>query len=234
MRLYLIRHADPDYPNNTITPAGHREAAALGERLKTAGLTHLYSSPLIRAIHTMEYTAKTTGLSHQIEEWTAELHDCTVELPGGLRWMVWDTHGEIIREKSPYHTHDDWHTRDPFTHPMYRETFARIGKESDAFFARHGYVREGGRYRIVRSNTDRIAMFCHGGFGLWWLAHLLEIPLPLMWSGFWLPPTSVTTVLFDERSTTWAVPRAIGVADLSHLHAAGIEQSYHGLKANRD
>ncbi len=21
MRLYIIRHADPDYPNNTITPA---------------------------------------------------------------------------------------------------------------------------------------------------------------------------------------------------------------------
>lgn len=29
MRLYIIRHADPDYPNNTITPEGHLEAQAL-------------------------------------------------------------------------------------------------------------------------------------------------------------------------------------------------------------
>lgn len=31
MRLYIIRHADPDYPNNTITPAGHLEAKARGD-----------------------------------------------------------------------------------------------------------------------------------------------------------------------------------------------------------
>ena len=24
MRLYIIRHADPDYKNHTLTPAGHR------------------------------------------------------------------------------------------------------------------------------------------------------------------------------------------------------------------
>ncbi|MEC9258269.1 MAG: histidine phosphatase family protein, partial [Candidatus Poribacteria bacterium] len=28
MRLYIIRHADPDYPNRTITEKGHLEAQA--------------------------------------------------------------------------------------------------------------------------------------------------------------------------------------------------------------
>jgi probable phosphoglycerate mutase len=109
-----------------------------------------------------------------------------------------------------------------------------VGRESDAFLARHGYVREGGRYRIERPNRDRLAIFCHGGFGLWWLSHLLEIPLPLIFSGFFLPPTSVTTVLMDERSSNWAVPRCLGVGDVSHLYAAGLPVSNSGVKANCD
>lgn len=33
MRLYLIRHSDPEYPNNTITKFGHKKAEALAVRL---------------------------------------------------------------------------------------------------------------------------------------------------------------------------------------------------------
>jgi hypothetical protein len=77
-------------------------------------------------------------------------------------------------------------------------------------------------------------VFCHGGFGLTWLAHLLALPLPLVWSGFWLPPSSVTTMLFDERSPEWAVPRCIGLGDVSHLYAAGLQVQARGIMANFD
>jgi probable phosphoglycerate mutase len=77
-------------------------------------------------------------------------------------------------------------------------------------------------------------MFCHGGFGLMWLAHLLEIPFPLVWAGFWLPPSSVTTVLFEERSSAWSVPRCIGLGDVAHLYAAGLPVSPAGIMANFD
>ena len=33
MKILLIRHAEPDYPNHTITAPGHLEAQALAERL---------------------------------------------------------------------------------------------------------------------------------------------------------------------------------------------------------
>jgi hypothetical protein len=77
-------------------------------------------------------------------------------------------------------------------------------------------------------------VFCHGGFGLTWLAHLLALLLPLVWSGFWLPPSSVTTMLFDERSPEWAVPRCIGLGDVSHLYAAGLQVQARGIMANFD
>ena len=94
--------------------------------------------------------------------------------------------------------------------------------KSDAFLSRHGYVREGGKYRLVKKSKDVIAVFCHGGFGLTWLAHLLDIPLVVVWASFWLAPSSVTTILFEEKSADYAVPRALAVSDCSHLLAAGL------------
>jgi hypothetical protein len=67
-----------------------------------------------------------------------------------------------------------------------------------------------------------------------WLAHLLDLPLTLVWSGFWLAPSSVTTILFDERSTVWATPRCLGVGDVSHLYAAGLPVQPAGITANVD
>ena len=233
MRLYIIRHADPDYANDTITPAGHLEAQAVGRRLAKAGLTHLYCSPLGRAKHTCHYTQQVTGLIPVTLDWTAELHCPVVVEPWG-RLAVWDTPGEIIRESIPLPTRENWYEMPVFAEELYRESFEKVQRGSDALLAAHGYVREGGRYRIGTPSRDQVAVFCHGGLGLWWLAHLLEIPLPLVWSSFWLPPSSVTTILMDERSTTWAVPRAIGVGDLGHLYAEKLPVSRAGCKANFD
>ena len=232
MRLYIVRHAEPDYSIDSLTPAGHLEAKALAGRMVKIAPTHVYSSPVQRARHTCQYTAEALGVTPVVEEWTAELHECREVYGEWGRLCIWDCPGELIRAKQPMPTAENWHEMPEFARPLHRETFDFVRASSDAFLARHGYVREDGRYRIVKPNQDRIAMFCHGGFGLWWLAHLLEIPLPLVFSGFFLPPSSVTTVLFDERSTQWAVPRCVGVGDVSHLYAAGLPVSRSGIKAN--
>ena len=142
--------------------------------------------------------------------------------------------GEVIREREGFAAHDRWHGRPPFADPIFRERWAILQRNSDAFIARHGYERDGGRYRVVRSNRETLAIFCHGGFGLTWLAHLLHLPVPLVWSGFWLPPSSVTTILFDERSSHWAVPRCIGLGDIGHLYEAGLAVQAAGIQANFD
>jgi broad specificity phosphatase PhoE len=235
MRIFLIRHADPDYPNDNITPAGHLEAAALAQRMKKLGLDRIYVSPLGRAIATMRYTADLLRMSHTVQPWTAELSQCRLTLEPWGKQCVWDTPGELIREHEPMVSREDWHRHALFRdHPLFLETFQHLQKSSDAFLAQLGYERIGGRYRIVRPNREKIALFCHGGFGLWWLAHLLEIPLPLMWAGFHLPPSSVTTILFDERSDQWATPRCTAVGDTSHLYGAGLPVQPAGIKANRE
>jgi probable phosphoglycerate mutase len=233
MRLYLIRHADPDYPNKTITAAGHLEAQALTRRLAAHGLDHIYSSPLPRAMTTAQYTAELLRMPVEVEEWTQEL-GWTIEQPPHGVIAAWNLPGELIRAQEPYPTHATWHQLPYLENLALREKFEAIKNNGDRFLERHGYKREGGCYRCVQPNRDKIAVFCHGGLGLAWLAHLLEIPLPLAWSGFWLAPSSVTTVLFEERSAEYAVPRCIGVGDVSHLYAAGLPIQPRGILANFD
>ncbi len=95
--------------------------------------------------------------------------------------------------------------------------------------AAFGYVREGDRWRIERRSDARIAIVAHNGTVLLFLAHLLAIPLPLAWCGFYAWPASLTAFHFEEQSSTWAVPRALYVADTSHLSAAGLEPQPRGM-----
>jgi probable phosphoglycerate mutase len=229
MRIYLIRHAEPDYPNHTITARGHEEAKALAAYLKTIGLDRIYSSPVNRAMHTMKYTAELMGMEPTIEPWTQELSGWGKVEFAGENIVVWNNPGERVRSIVPPIDRESWKQAEPYR--ALTEKFAEIQANSDEFLSRLGYVREGGKYRIVRRNREKIALFCHLGFGLVWLAHLLELPFPLMWSGFWLPPSSITTILMEERSAEWAVPRVLGMGAVTHLHAAGQKVSSAGLLA---
>ena len=233
MRLYIIRHADPDYDNDTITEAGHREAEALAERLRQEGINHIYCSPLNRAIHTMQYTSELLGIRPVIVPWLTELNGWHVESAPGIMTPSWDVHGESIRAEQ-YNANEKWDNRAPFKGYGLYAKWEAIRRGSDEFMESIGYEREKGIYRIVSPNTDRIAVFCHHGLGTTWLAHLLELPLPLVWSGFWMAPSSVTTVLMDERSTRYAVPRCLGFGDVSHLYHSRLPVSPQGIKANYD
>jgi hypothetical protein len=168
----------------------------------------------------------------EIEPWTTELDWSTGGQGSAGSQAVWDYPGEVFRGGSDYPSYENWHQTPPVHEDQLAERFARLVKASDEFLMRLGYAREGRRYRCIAPTDDRIAMFCHGGFGLTWLAHLLEIPVQTMWSGFWLPPSSVTMVLMEQQSSDWAVPRCVGMGDTSHLYAAGLPIQPRGIYAH--
>ena len=49
MRLLIVRHADPDYSIDSLTPAGWEEAKLLADRLASVLVAAYYVSPLGRA-----------------------------------------------------------------------------------------------------------------------------------------------------------------------------------------
>lgn len=232
MRLYLIRHGDPDYENDCLTEKGHKEARALAKRLAAHGLDRIYVSPQRRAKETMLYTAELLGMEYQVELWTRELWpEFAIESPWG-RIMTMDIPGEYFREKDEMPGCESWRQDQYLHNETIARTYDHISRQSDAFFKALGYERAGRRYRILSANTEQVAVFCHAGFGLTWLSQLLELPMSSVYSGFWLAPTSVTTILFEERSKEWAVPKCIGLGDVSHLYEAGLPVSFRGLYAN--
>jgi phosphohistidine phosphatase len=70
VQVFLIRHAEAvdetielRDPHRHLTPHGRAQARALGERLRwhDCGPTHLYASPLVRALQTAELVANVIG-----------------------------------------------------------------------------------------------------------------------------------------------------------------------------
>jgi broad specificity phosphatase PhoE len=228
MHLYIIRHADPYYGHDTLTPQGLQEAKALAERLATHGVDYIYTSDAVRAILTARPTADILGLSYQILPWLLEPGHLRIEQQGRI-YSLWDTFGETVRAETPLPTQYDWFTRFPFDDPEVIQMWQTFREQCNSLIAQHGYVCHEGRYAIRHANRDRIALFCHNGTVLLLLAHLLELPLSLVWCGFYSWPSSVTTIYFEEHSKEWAVPRALGVADVSHLYAAGLRPQPRGM-----
>jgi len=77
-RIFLIRHATPDWerrdipyhlpPGPPLTAQGLIEASALGEFLRHHNISHMFSSPLERCQHTTAISSSVTSASYQIDE----------------------------------------------------------------------------------------------------------------------------------------------------------------------
>lgn len=244
MRFFIIRHGDPDYLADNLTPRGKKEAALLAERLKQEGISRIVCSPLGRAQATAAPTAELLGIEPETLEWLHE-YPTWVEPP-------YVEHGVCAWELLPHYWSkfpdcrdlDAWPESEPYrSMPDNRAVFDRVRKGADALLREEGFTREGTVYRMTEeaaARTDAVAVFCHMGLGLLLLSHLLSIPAPMMWHNFFLAPSSVSTVLMEthnNRSYNTArdicIPRALAIGECSHLYAGGESPASVGISMDR-
>ncbi|MBQ8689321.1 MAG: histidine phosphatase family protein [Clostridia bacterium] len=230
MLFYYVRHGDPIYDPDSLTPLGERQAEALSRRFALHGLDEIYASTSNRAILTATPTSEVLKKKITLLDWANEGHawnELTVKTPEGKRWLF---HRAEIKEL--FHTPEivklgfEWYTHPAFAEYNYKAGLERIQKESDAFFEAHGYKHEGGgKYKVVEKNSKRIALFAHQGFGLAFLSCLLAIPYPQFCSHFDLGHTSMTAILFEEENG-YAYPRVISYSNDSHIYREGLPTKY--------
>ena len=234
MLLYVIRHAEPTYDPDELTPLGKRQAEALARRLAVNGLDEIYTSPLNRARQTAEPTCELLHKTPTVLEWTSEQHAfdrLSVPDPrheGWRKWAIYQPRTEFLTPEN-LALGDEWYKAPQLAGTRAKECWEYIGRESDAFLERLGYKHENGCYTCAAHNEKRVAVFCHHGFGTTWLAYLLGISPIVFWSTFDIGHSGVTVLQFAPESNGKCLPGVKMLSDLSHVYGDGLPMKYNGM-----
>ena len=232
MLLFYIRHGDPVYNPDSLTPLGKRQAEAVAHRLARYGVDRIYSSTSVRARETAQPAYRILKKEPELLDFCHENHawaDLALEDENGhYRWAM-----DIPRFKKVFSSPEMLKLGNRWTeHPVCTGTriaqgIERIERESDAWLASLGYEhdRNLGLYRTINPNNDRIALFAHQGFGLAFLSCVLDIPYPLMCTRFDMSHTGMTVIEF-QQTEDFCLPRVLSLANDSHLYQDGLPTKY--------
>ena len=228
MRLLLIRHGDPDYEHDDLTPAGKREAELLAARLGAETVNEYYVSPLGRAKATAAPTLRRTGREAVCFDW---LREFSIPVPrpdkmGELSRVPWDWLPQDWLSDSRLLDPFLWKENEVMRAGNTGEAYDAVTAAFDMLLAEHGYQREGLVYRAVSPNTETLAFFCHFGLSCLLLSHLMNCSPMVLWQGLCMAPSSVTTVYTEERRPGIASFRASAVGDISHLSMHGVKPAF--------
>lgn len=219
MKILIIRHGDPDYTIDSLTEKGWKEAAYLSERISKLDLSAIYVSPLGRAKDTASLTLQKMNRTATEQEWLKEFPpqiyrpDC----PDEPR-ICWDWLPQDWTTLENHYDKNTWSDTAALQAGHVREEYDRVTRHFDEVLAKHGYVRDGQIYRVEKANNDTIAFFCHFGLECVLISHLLGISPMILWHGFCAAPTSVTTIVSEERRKGQALFRVTSFGDISHLY----------------
>lgn len=226
MKLLIIRHGDPDYSIDSLTEKGWREAECLAERLSKLDIKAFYVSPLGRARDTASLTLKKMNREAVECPWLREFAAKIIRPDRGYESISWDWLPQDWTAEEKYYDKDKWGATAVMQAGGVRKEYDWVTACFDELLASYGYVREKNYYRVEKANTDTIVFFCHFGVEAVLVSHLLNVSPMTVWHGFCAAPTSVTTVITEERRRGIASFRINGFADISHLYAAGEEPAF--------
>ncbi|HAS56433.1 MAG TPA: histidine phosphatase family protein [Firmicutes bacterium] len=227
MRLLIIRHADPDYSLDSLTPLGFKQATALGKYLKNIKIDKAFVSPLGRALKTAELGLKEKNMKATILPWLREF-DASIDNPNGKHYC-WDWPIDIWSKDPSFYSIDTW-----TNNPIMKESsdLKELLKERidglDSLLKEFGYVRDIRNYKVIKQSHDTVALFCHFGVGCVLLSHLINCSPMVLWHGFIATPSSITVINTEERKNGLASWRISRFGDISHLEKENIEESFAG------
>ena len=229
MKILFVRHGEPDYVHDSLTARGDREAELLADMLCRVDADAWYCSPLGRAVRTASFTMKRLGKEAEILPWLQEFRGrCVKPNIPGKESICWDWLPQDWTRQKLFYDRDRWLDAPEFDGTNVRAEHEMVVAGLDALLARHGYERDGELYRAVGPNNGTIVLFCHFAVTSVMLGHLLGISPLVLFQGLMAAPTSVTTVVTEERKQGIAAFRMLSFGSVQHLYAAGENPSFAG------
>ena len=238
MILYYVRHGDPIYVPDQLTPLGMRQAEAVAKRLSLHGIDEIYASSSTRAMQTAQPTAEYNKLEVKLLDWIHEsLAYKEMSLPLGQNQTRWcwshPQYANLFASKEIRDLGDRWYEH-PVLQPLKLERCPkRVGGEMDQWMASLGleHDREKGLYRVTKDIREkRVAFFAHEGVGKVFLSELLDIPYPYIACHFEIKHTDIAAIVFDEIEDGdfkgYARAHVITLSNDSHLYREGLPVKY--------
>ncbi|MBQ8199097.1 MAG: histidine phosphatase family protein [Lachnospiraceae bacterium] len=232
MLFFYIRHGDPIYNPDSLTPLGKRQAEAVAKRLALYGVDQIYASTSNRAILTAQPTCELLKKEMTLLDFCHENHAweqlTVVKENGSKNWMFHDPEtrrlfvsAELLKLGSRWYEHPDLKAYN------FKAGIDRIQQEAENFLLTLGYehIPGTGAYKVIRPNEERIALFAHQGFGLAFLSCMLDISYPQFTMHFDMGHTGMTVIEFKEENQI-AMPRVLTLASDSHLYREGLPTNY--------
>ena len=238
MILFYVRHGDPIYKPDMLTPLGHRQAESVAKRLAAYGVDAVYSSTSTRAMQTAQPTCELLKRELKTLDWMHEdiaTQEMKIAVNEQNKAWVWShpVYSQILASREVCEMGNQWHEHPAFCSYHLERTPNRIRRELDLWLASLGYEhdREKGLYRITTKNTDkRIALFAHEGVGKVFMSELLDIPFPYYAAHFDMKHTGMTVIAFDAGRNGvfdgYARARVLTLSNDSHLWRDGLPTTH--------
>ena len=233
MFLYYIRHGDPIYNPDSLTPLGLRQAEALGRRLALSGIDEIYASSSERAKLTAKPLSEILKLEIKELDWANEKYAApefytTKEDETRGTWCFWDKETrEVFMSEEVRKLGREWYRHPFFKNDRYADGMKRIQREADAFFESLGYKHDlkNNCYEVIEPTNKKIALFAHQGFGMAFLSCVLDIPYPYFATKFDITTTGVTVIDFGNSKGS-VIPTVLTHSDMSHIYNENLPMKY--------
>ena len=229
MRIIFIRHGEPDYSIDSLTEKGRREAELVGERLKNITADAVFCSPLGRAKDTMKPYLEKTGKTATICDWLEEFnYKQVIDPKTGKNRIIWDFKPEFLDENQAFFDREKWCETDFIKNSEVPKTVSYVFSKFDECLKDFGYERCGTYYKVNKENHKTLLFFCHFGIAALLLSHLFNTSPQIISHNFIALPSSVTTLITEERDKGKAYFRCQAFGDISHLYKGDESPSFAG------
>ena len=231
MLLFYLRHGDPVYEPDSLTPLGERQAEALSKRLALFGIDEIYSSTCHRAYLTAKPTSELVRKDITQLDFANEVQaraDLDIMENGRTVWLFDSKKAKkLFADPEVIKLYDKWYEHPEFAEYDYKQGIDRITKASDEFLKNLGYehISGTGAYKVINDNDKRIAFFAHQGFGFAFLSIILDIPYPMFCRHFNMTHSGMTVIEFKNDEGI-CHPKILTLSNDSHLYREGLPLHY--------
>ncbi len=129
-------------------------------------------------------------------------------------------------KNNDFYDADKWYGVQEFQYFGITKEYEFVKKGLFDLLSKYGYENNGKYFKVKKANKKTIVLFCHFGVESVILSLLFGTSAMPFLHNFCALPSSVTTVVTEERERGVASFRCLSFGDISHLYAGSEKPSF--------